>query len=217
MESFVGTEIIEFSTGEGLIWNVDDYVSDKDGWRLVLRADEGGTTFEQTLPVRDCFLFTPGTTARAERVDVKKLRPDSRVFVEARDCYHRRGAVVEEIKDGHLRGTVMKITKTHVWIKYDKCEAALGTNKTALGGKTKKVQIEDVLFDISAAIQERKSTSCGPLFRKGEWIVTDQEWKDGDRTIGSYRSTVLIESIDLEELWDSKDEERVNGQVGKRR
>ncbi|EJK72196.1 hypothetical protein THAOC_06294, partial [Thalassiosira oceanica] len=199
VESFVDKNIIEFRTNKGgLIWKVCGYEYDKGTWNLTLKADEGGKTFEETLPVRDCKLFTPGPiTARSNRVEADRLQAGSRIFVKV------------DGKDRHQRGTIVTKNKNKIEILYDKCERELG-------GETKEIEIDVVLFDISAAIQDSAYTSYGPLFQKGERIVTDQECGKGNCK-GTYRHTVQIlgienDSKDLFQLTNTLHEQMVNGQ-----
>mmetsp|Transcript_13688 Transcript_13688/g.32260 ORF Transcript_13688/g.32260 Transcript_13688/m.32260 type:complete len:765 (+) Transcript_13688:163-2457(+) len=207
VESFVEKNIIEFQTdksGGGLIWEVCgyEYEHDKGIWNLMLSADdpddEDGDPFEEILPVQHCLLFTPDSIIeQANKVDAKRLQAGSRVFVKSSE------------EKGHRRGTIMRKSRNKVKILYDKCEL--------LGGKTKEIEIGDILFDISAAIQDSGYTSYGPLFQVGERIVTDQEY-EGTDCKGTYRHTVQILEIknDSKELFDLPDtlhEQMVNGQA----
>lgn len=195
MNSLVGTQVIEFQKYKrGLIWEVGDYVHDEGSWKLKLRADG----YEVTRPVQDCTPFTPGSImTRANQVAACELQAGDRVFVKC--------------EGGHRRGTVVKGGGNKVTILYDKYEG--------IYPPTWEIRIEDVIFNISAAIQDSHSSSYGPLFKVGGSIMTDQEYADYDNggiTIGFYRSRVIITSMKKEfaKYFDSGCvQERVNGQV----
>ena len=201
VQSLVGREIIEFKTCEerrGRVWDVVGCIH-CGGWRLRLEAtahDEDGDTLDgtvliATLPAQDCFLFTRNSTTS---IDIGRLKKGSRIFVEV-------GGV------GHRRGTVVAVKKNKIRILYDYCERIVG-------GKMMEIQIEDVLFDISAAVQDR-DFSYGPLFLKGDRIETNQEVVGIE---GFYRSQVHIDAIknELKQYFPSGHVPRkVDGQVRK--
>ena len=215
LQSFVGEWIIEFVTADGRVWKVVGYLHDGRSWRLRLEAtarDGYGNDLDGsiTLPFQNCLLFTRDSTEQqAERVNVQGIQVGSRVFVKA------RGGLRHELLRGghHRRGTVNVVRRIEstIEIVYDKYEPDVG-------GGTWEIPIEDVLFDISAAVQGRNITSYGPLFEKGEWIETNQPWEVNGQLVGYYRMTVPIESIrdeskEVFKLNNALNERKINGQV----